>query len=772
MTAALAVAARRARLLGARLRAPLALAAARGRGAPAARARAPKRARAPAPAPCPYAAAQIIGQRAEGVLRFPEAVARRRAAATCTSPTSSSYVVQKFTAGRRVRDRSGAPTAAATGQFGPIGGLATDAAGNVYVVDSSHNRIEKFDAERRLHHRLGTHAAANSASSTSAPRRTPPSLPAAGSRSPATTCTSPTRGNNRIERFNLRRRRSDAVGHPRQRARPVLLPRGVAANESEVIVTDDDNHRIEKFRPEGAFEAAAGSHGSGPGQFGFPYGVALDAAGDVYVADDINHRVVKLNAAAGVRRRVGRVRLETGPARVPARAGERPGRRHLRRRHRQRPHRGVRPRRRLPAHARHLRARPRRADRAARPRGRPDRPAARLRHRSTTASRRSRRAATPTPGSGRAPAGTRRGFNAPAGIGDRPARIGLRRRRRQRAARAPVGRRHLPRRTRRPRRARRRAAERRRLGRRVRARPATTYVADTNHNRVLVYGPEGALQREVGRRRRRRRIRQRRRASSTIPSAVAVDAAGDVYVADTGNDRIVELSPDGRRARRMGLARHGRRALSLARPASPSTPPGSVYVRRQRKQPRRGVRRRAGSFLAKWGVRGDGVGEFSQPTRDRGGLQRRRVRGRHQQQPRRALRPASRRPPAAASPPAAWPPPLDVAPVLRVSLPRARRRARAPRARAGGQLPARLQDPRHRDAVRRRAQPRASRWSRRRARRCRPQLTGHVRLRVGAARAAAPAQRARRAPGDDGARDDRRRRADRPAHGHATSRHR
>ncbi len=68
-----------------------------------------------------------------------------------------------------------------------------------------------------------------------------------------------------------------------------------------MLVTDDDNHRIEKFGPAGAYEGSVGSAGSGPGQFGFPYGVALDAAGDVYVADDINHRVVKLDPAAGIR---------------------------------------------------------------------------------------------------------------------------------------------------------------------------------------------------------------------------------------------------------------------------------------------------------------------------------------------------------------------------------------------------------------------------------------------------------------------------------------
>ena len=34
-------------------------------------------------------------------------------------------------------------------------------------------------------------------------------------------------------------------------------------------------------------------------RFDFPYGIALDAAGNVYVADDINHRIVKLNPQLG-----------------------------------------------------------------------------------------------------------------------------------------------------------------------------------------------------------------------------------------------------------------------------------------------------------------------------------------------------------------------------------------------------------------------------------------------------------------------------------------
>ena len=39
-----------------------------------------------------------------------------------------------------------------------------------------------------------------------------------------------------------------------------------------------------------------GSHGSGPGQFAGPYGVAVDAHGEIYVADTHNSRIEKFTS--------------------------------------------------------------------------------------------------------------------------------------------------------------------------------------------------------------------------------------------------------------------------------------------------------------------------------------------------------------------------------------------------------------------------------------------------------------------------------------------
>ena len=58
---------------------------------------------------------------------------------------------------------------------------------------------------------------------------------------------------------------------------------------------DAANQRIQKFTPDGGWWNAWGTPGNGAGQFTSPGGIAVDAAGNVYVADTGNHRVEKFS---------------------------------------------------------------------------------------------------------------------------------------------------------------------------------------------------------------------------------------------------------------------------------------------------------------------------------------------------------------------------------------------------------------------------------------------------------------------------------------------
>jgi peptidylamidoglycolate lyase len=51
------------------------------------------------------------------------------------------------------------------------------------------------------------------------------------------------------------------------------------------------NARVARFDASGRFAAEFGARGAGPGQFDLPHGIALDAAGHVYVADRGNARI-------------------------------------------------------------------------------------------------------------------------------------------------------------------------------------------------------------------------------------------------------------------------------------------------------------------------------------------------------------------------------------------------------------------------------------------------------------------------------------------------
>jgi len=605
--------------------------------------------------PCAYSSVQVIGQRAEGLLRFPEAVAVDTQGDVYVADQLS-YVVQKFSAAGAFETEWGS-YGGGHGQFGPIGGLAVDAAGDVYVVDSSHNRIQKFGPNGEFISTWGKRGSElgefNFGSS-----QNPSQPPGGGIAISGDHVYVADSANNRIERFNLEGGEATTWGSHGSAPGEFSYPRGVAANESEVIVSDDDNHRLEKFSPEGAFEAETGSAGDGPGQFGFPYGVALDAAGNIYVADDSNDRIVKLTPQLAFAGAWGSAGSKPGELEFPrALASDPAGDTYVADTANDR----IEVFNPAGDYLRTIGYSGRAPGELTAPSGLAVDPTGRLLASDTVDDR----IETFAPGSDRfLEQWTLAGGHA-AGIGIDPrgsvyvADLGN-----QRIVHlwgdgtflgelggpADLG-----------------GAELAGAGSvEVSATTGQTYVADSNHNRVLVYDPEGTLQAKWG-------AGEGDGAAGSSPGAfdhpeaLAVAPSGNVYVADTRNNRVVELSPDGSVITEWGakanVAGHLRSPAGIAVDAA-----GRVYVA-DSEDDRIAVFEADGRFLEKWGLRGTAPGEMSQPSAiavDCSGAVYVADTNNNRVQRFNLTSPA----PSGCLAAGEWPPPLNVAPVLHVSVPR------------------------------------------------------------------------------------------------------
>lgn len=81
----------------------------------------------------------------------------------------------------------------------------------------------------------------------------------------------------------------------------------VTDSSGNVYVTDSDNHRIRKITPAGVVTTLAGSgvdgfaEGTGTAaQFSYPWSLAIDSTGTLYIADEFNYKVRKVTSAGVV----------------------------------------------------------------------------------------------------------------------------------------------------------------------------------------------------------------------------------------------------------------------------------------------------------------------------------------------------------------------------------------------------------------------------------------------------------------------------------------
>ncbi|HYW69980.1 MAG TPA: tandem-95 repeat protein, partial [Pyrinomonadaceae bacterium] len=173
------------------------------------------------------------------------------------------------------------------GQFaGPLG-VAIDLVGNVYVVDSGNNRIQKFNTSGTSITKWGAAGSGNGQFNNPAGIAVDP----AGNVYVADTF------NNRIQQFTSAGVFVSKFGQSGAGEGQFQHPYAVAADRvGNLYVADSDNHRIEKFDTSGNFLLQWGGHGTGNGLFDNPRGVAVDVSGNVYITDVGNNRVQKFGS--------------------------------------------------------------------------------------------------------------------------------------------------------------------------------------------------------------------------------------------------------------------------------------------------------------------------------------------------------------------------------------------------------------------------------------------------------------------------------------------
>jgi len=179
--------------------------------------------------------------------------------------------------------------------YSPMG-IAVDKDGNVYVAESWGNRIQVFTADGQLITKWGSQG------SDDGQVNNPRALSLDGNGNIYVVDTQ----NFRIQKFTsdgqfIAKWGSEGSGEGQFQFinwfadRPLPLAGMAVDARGDIYIADDGNHRIQKFTSDGQFITKWGIEGSGDGQFKYPSGVCVDGSGNIYVADSYNHRIQKFS---------------------------------------------------------------------------------------------------------------------------------------------------------------------------------------------------------------------------------------------------------------------------------------------------------------------------------------------------------------------------------------------------------------------------------------------------------------------------------------------
>lgn len=227
-----------------------------------------------------YALLSWLGGATPGALNTPFAVAVDSAGNAYVADSLNNRI-QKFDQAGNLLLRWGA-RGTADGQFMYPRGIAVDSAGNVYVSDTGNNRIQKFTAAGVFLYKWGSKGTVNGQFDT-----------------PYGIATDSTGNvyvadylNNRIQKFTssgvfLTKWGSYGAGSTQFR-----FPEDVAVSANGVYVTDGDGWAVKEFSPTGVAIRSWPVSGA--------QGIDVDKAGCVYVASDDSGTVKQFDSAGGL----------------------------------------------------------------------------------------------------------------------------------------------------------------------------------------------------------------------------------------------------------------------------------------------------------------------------------------------------------------------------------------------------------------------------------------------------------------------------------------